>query len=179
VGLAFWAGSLVLLLPTIIFSVQQIWDSPGRTPLSLPGSRGAGVYAPYRFSRQYRAIVPLIQNNVAPAQAIYSGTMRHDIFLTNDTLIYFLAERNAATYYWCLDAGVTSSAPVQRQMLAELGRGGVAAAVLWTAPMTGEKNAGGRSSGVHLLDDWLSRDFISQPLRAVHYDIRLRAGLWR
>ncbi len=178
-GITLWSASLLLLLPTIGFSLVGIWRSAGRTPLPLPGARGAGVYPPYRYSRQYQRLVPLIQYHVAPAQTIFSGTMRHDIYLTNDVLIYFLAERDAATYYWCLDAGVTSSAPVQQEMLTEMARGGVAAAVIWTAPKAGEKNEGGLSSGVHLLDDWLDREFQPMPIRGVLYDLRIRKGLWR
>jgi hypothetical protein len=178
-GLAIWLASLLALTPSVLFSAREIWESPGRTPLELPGARGAGVYAPYRYSRQSRVLAPLIQQHVAPAQSIYSGTTRHDIYLTNDILLYFLSERNAATYYWCLDAGVTSSARVQQQMLAEMSRGGVAMAVNWTEPKVGEKNAGGRSSGVHLLDDWLSRDFVPVRLPGIMYDVRIRQGLWR
>lgn len=178
-GLAIWVASLLVLAPSFLYSAKQIWASPGRTPLELPGPRGAGVYAPYRYSRQYRVLVPLIQHHVAPAQSIYSGTTRHDVYLTNDILLYFLAERNAATYYWCLDAGVTSSAPVQQQMLAEMARGGVAMVVKWTAPKEGEQNAGGRSSGVRLLDDWLAREFVPMRVPGVMYDVRIRQGLWR
>jgi hypothetical protein len=166
-------------VPSFLFSAQIIWNSSGRTPLELPGPRGAGIYPPFRYSRQYRVLVPLIQEHVAPAQAIFSGTRQHDVYLTNDILLYFLSERNAATYYWCLDAGVTSTAPVQQQMVGELERGGVAAAVAWTAAMGSESNAGGRSSGVRLLDDWLAREFTPLDVRRVTYTVRLRNGLWR
>jgi hypothetical protein len=178
-GLAVWIASLLVLVPSVLYSAQKIWESPGRTPLELPGPRGAGVYAPYRYSRQYRALVPLIQYHVAPGHSIFSGTTRHDIYLTNDTLLYFLAERNAATYYWCLDAGVTSTAPVQQQMLAEMSRGAVAMAVNWTDPKEGESNEGGRSSGVRLLDDWVAREFVPMRLPGIMYDVRVRQGLWR
>jgi hypothetical protein len=178
VGATVWLASILLLVPTIAYSIRNIWQSPGRHPLDLPGQRGAGVYAPFRYSRQYRILVPLIQEHVAPAQRLYSGTVQHDVFLTNDSLLYFLSERNAATYYWCLDASVTTSAPVQEEMVAELERGGVAAAVLWTAPRPVEENAGGRSSGVHRLDDWLEREFILVRVPGVMYDLRLRHGFW-
>jgi hypothetical protein len=178
-GLAVWIVSLLLLVPGVLFSAQQIWASPGRTPLELPGPRGAGVYAPYRYSRQYRALAPLIQYHVAPGQSIYSGTTRHDIYLTNDILLYFLAERNAATYYWCLDAGLTSSEAVQQEMLAEMSHGAVAMAVNWTDPKAGENNASGRSSCVRLLDEWLSREFVSVRLPGIMYDVRVRQELWR
>ena len=74
---------------------------------------------------------------------------------------------------------MTSTAPVQQQMVAELERGGVTAAVAWTAAMGSESNEGGRSSGVRLLDGWLAREFTPLDVRRVTYTVRLRNGLWR
>lgn len=178
VGLLTWAASVLLLTPTILYSWSMVWATPGRTPLELPGPRGAGVYPSFRAGRQYRALVPLIHQYVAPAQTIFSGTSRHDIFLTNDILLYFLADRDAPTYYWCLEAGVTTSAPVQKEMLAEMSRGAVAAAVVWTAPKVAEKNAGAQSSRVFLVDDWLKREFSPLWLPGLFYDLRIRNLLW-
>jgi len=101
------------------------------------------------------------------------------VYEINDILIYFLSERDAPTYYWCLDAGVTSSEPVQQEMVSELSRNGVTAAVLWTASAQFEANGGGTSSGVHLLDDWLRREFAPRRLPGLFYELRLRRGLFR
>jgi hypothetical protein len=176
-GLLIWSASVLLLVPTVLMSWPAIRWSAGRGPLELPGPRGAGVYAPYRFSRNYRALVPMVHHHVAPAQAIFSGTRRHDVFLTNDTLIYFLAERRPATFYWCLDANLTTSVPVQEEMVSELARGGVAAAVIWTAPAPTEQNRGSQSSGVLLLDEWLKREFEPIRLTGLQYDLWVRKGL--
>jgi hypothetical protein len=178
-GAFLWTASLLMLLPTIVFSWRTVWLSPGKRVLDLPGARGAGVHAPYRYCRQYAELVPIIQAHVAPAQSLYSGSYRHDVYEINDILIYFLSERDAPTYYWCLDAGVTSSEPVQQEMVSELSRNGVTAAVLWTASAQFEANGGGTSSGVHLLDDWLRREFAPRRLPGLFYELRLRRGLFR
>jgi hypothetical protein len=94
-------------------------------------------------------------------------------------MLYFLAERDAGTYYWCLDAGVTTSAPVQREMIRELEASGVRTAVLWLAARNAEGNEGARSSGVHLLDDSLKAHFRPAPYqpataKAHLYELLLR-----
>ena len=52
-----WATSLLLFVPSVLSSLQGIWESSGRHPLDLPGPRGAGVYASvglqYNFTPQW------------------------------------------------------------------------------------------------------------------------------
>jgi hypothetical protein len=161
-GLWVWIVSMLLLAPTALFHWRDQWNRVDWTSGELPGPRGAGVYASARFSHQYRALFPQLRRHVAPGQAIFSGTLRHDRFLTNDNLLYFLAERPAATYFWCLDAGVTTSPPVQEQMVRELTRQRLGAAVLWLMPGAGKPSADAQRPGARRLDEWLRRQFTPQ-----------------
>src|SRR5262249_7369181 len=130
----------------------------------LPGARGAGIYPDIPFGSQYRRIVFAIQQLVPPEGRFFSRTPPHDVFLTNDVMLYFLSERDAGTYYWCLDAGVTTSEPVQREMVRELEANHVPAVVLYQIARNNEGNEGARSSGVKLLDDYLATHYRLLPM---------------
>jgi hypothetical protein len=131
--------------------------------MELPGARGAGIYPDLPVGMQYARILRALNEVVPPGGRIFSGTPRHDVFLTNDIMLYFLAERDAATFYSCLDAGVTTTAVVQREMIRDLESADARAAIRWRIAQNDEGNEGARSSGVTLLDDYLKRRYRSVP----------------
>lgn len=161
-AIAFVAG-LLLLIWQPLAHLSRVPPAELLPMMALPGPRGAGVYPNLPFGMQYQRIVRALHEVVPPEGRIFSGTPRHDLFLTNDIMLYFLAERDAGTYYWCLDAGVTTSEPVQREMVAELQASQTRAAVLWLIAQNPEANLGAQSSGVTLLDDFLKERFRSVP----------------
>jgi hypothetical protein len=126
---------------------------------ALPGPRGAGIFPPPREVRDYDRILSYLSQEVRPEARVYFGTSRHDIFLKDDNLAYFLSGRESGTYYWCLDAAVTSTEPVQSEMVRELEANHVDVALIRTASVNHEPNTSSRSSGVHLLDDYLHGHF--------------------
>jgi hypothetical protein len=132
---------------------------PAARHTSLPGRRGAGVYAGPPEVGDYRRIMAYLDRNVSPRARLFCGARRHDLFLKSDNLAYFLSERESGTYYWCLDAGVTSTWPVQVEMVHELEASRVEVLLTRLAAPHPEANAGSRSSGVHLLDDYLRRHY--------------------
>lgn len=132
---------------------------PGRHCAALPGARGAGVSPPSRRARGYQQIVAYLDRAVPPGARLFCGTPRHDLFLRDDNLAYFLSGRDPGTYYWCLDAGVTTTLPVQAEMARELEANRVEVVLIRAAVINRERNAASRSSGVHLLDDYLRRHF--------------------
>src|SRR5262249_16110804 len=136
--------------------------------IELPGPRGTGIYTDPSnpFALQYARIIRAIHEVVPPGGRIFSGTPRHDVFMTNDIMLYFLTERDPPTYYWCLDGGVTTTEPGQREMIREREANRPGAAVRWTIAQNAEANAGARSTGVTLLDDYLSRHYRSAPYQA-------------
>jgi hypothetical protein len=168
--------SLILgLLPLIgspLARLARVPPSEALPHMELPGPRGAGIYPDLPVGMQYGRIVRALQAFVPPDGRIFSGTPRHDVFLTNDIMLYFLAERDAATYYWCLDAGVTTTAPVQEEMIREIAAAETRAVLLSLIAQNPEENEGARSSGVSRLDDFLKQRFRSVPYQPPSAPVR-------
>src|SRR5262249_24733630 len=151
------AAGMTVALPAFAALRPAPLDDWSKTPSptsrrveELPGPRGAGIYGPFRFSRQYRDIIHYLNSAVLPGERIFSGTWRHDVFMINDIMLYFIAERDPGTYYWCVDAGVTTTPEVQRQMIAELGANHVNWIVLWTAARPDTNSPMYRSPGARM-----------------------------
>ncbi len=132
---------------------------PARRRVSLPGPRGAGIYPPSRRAWEYRRIVPYLRDQIPAGARLFCAAPRHDCFMKSDNLAYFLADRESGTYYWCLDAGVTSTRAVQQEMVQELEAARVPVVLIHSEGFNHEPNAGGRCTGSHLLDDYLRRQF--------------------
>ncbi len=95
-----------------------------------------------------------------PHDTIYVGAGRHDKIFVNNVELYFLSARRSATKWHDLHPGVQTTAGVQREMIAEMSADPPALVVLssqWDDMQ--EPNASRYSSGVHLLDDYLRRDY--------------------
>jgi hypothetical protein len=156
-----WVAILALLVTAIAASISAGARAQavchGAVP--LPAARGAGVLVSRRQARDYARILTYLKQNSAPDSPLFCGAPRHDVFLKNDNLLYFLSGHPGGTYYWCLDAGVTSTRAVQAEMVRELETARVDFVALDMRPANCEPNAGGRSSGVRLLDDYLRRHF--------------------
>lgn len=154
------AAFLVLVVAISLAPVQQFLR--GRAQLgsrhaSLPAPRGTGVYPSPRRARNYARILAYLRREVPPGARLFCGTTRHDLFLRNDNLAYFLSGRESGTYYWCMDAGVTSTRSVQAEMVRSLDAARDEVVLIRTDCANCEANAGSHSSGVHLLDDYLHR----------------------
>jgi hypothetical protein len=120
------AASTLAMVPV---PLHHNWVMQGVERVDVPFGRGLGMRAERSLVEKYTAIVATL-NQGTPTSPVYIGTSRHDVFVLNDSMLYFLAERNPATYYWCLDSAVTTSASVQLEMVAELRTGGVERIVL-------------------------------------------------
>jgi hypothetical protein len=125
----------------------------------LPGTRGAGIFARRRYARHYAQLVDYFQTRVPPGEKIYVGAPRHDRFTINDPLVYFLGERDPGTYYWCLDAGVTTRREIQREMRRQLTVNGVNTVVVWTDAAPDRTNTRCGTSGAGSLDRMLATEF--------------------
>jgi hypothetical protein len=100
------------------------------------------------------------QAHTAPGERIFVGTTRHDRATGSDIIYYFLADRPSATRYHELVAGVSTTLPVQREIVADLERHQVRHIVLTSAFDTvQEPNLSRLSSGVTLLDDYVQSHF--------------------
>lgn len=105
----------------------------------------------------------------APTSApLFAGLLRHDNVFANDVSIYFLAGRPIATRYHELHPGVTTTQPVQEEMVAELAAQQPPWLVFITWGNPNEPNASRFSSGVTVLDDYIR----------AHYRHALTTGMY-
>jgi hypothetical protein len=115
-----------------------------------------GVRVPPRRAAELEQLVARL-----PSGPLYVATRRADLVTSGFPLLYVLARRENPTRYDIPAPGVVTSAPVQREIVADLERTRTPAVVRWTDPITAapEENAAGRSSGVRVLDDYLARAY--------------------
>ena len=96
----------------------------------------------------------------APTDRIHVGTGRHDKIFVNDVAFYFLVQRLPATRWHHYDPGVQTTESVQRAIIADLEDRGVKVIVVdqrWD--QVAEPNKSAESSGVTLLDEYISDNF--------------------
>jgi hypothetical protein len=99
-------------------------------------------------------------SNTRPDERIFVGLTRHDKTFANDNLIYFAAGRMPATRWHHFDPGLQTRADVQSEMIAELESFNVRYVILEsTWDDTAEPNDSAKSSGVHLLDQYIGMNF--------------------
>jgi hypothetical protein len=107
------------------------------------------------------AAVAYVRVHVPRGESIYVTGARADLVTSGNPLFYVLAERDNPTRYDIAAPGVLTTAPVQREIVRDLERARPPVVVRWAAAITAtrEPNRAGRSSGVRLLDDYLSRRY--------------------
>jgi hypothetical protein len=142
----------------LVEGADRLWllARAGGTPLDLPVADGVRV--PEREARDLEATVGAIQERVPPGDPIYVVPQRSDLVTAGNPLLYVLADRPNPTRYDIQAPGVVTSAPVQREIVADLERTRPRIVVRDTSPATAaeEPSAAGRSTGVTLLDDYLA-----------------------
>jgi hypothetical protein len=147
--------ALVYVVPPVRTHAEYVTRfSPLVCHAALPRAGCVDLYADEEWALSY------VRAHTAPDERIFVGTTTHDRALGSNILFYFLAERESATRYHELVAGVSTTLPVQREIVADLERHGVRYVVL-TAAFEGtvEPNASMLSGGVTLLDDYLRAHF--------------------
>jgi hypothetical protein len=102
--------------------------------------------------------VTYIKNNTLANEYIYVGVKNHDQFRFNDPVIYFLAERNCATKYHELDAGVTTTIKTQSEMINELKNKDTPLVVLAVRDRY-EPNLSKIDTNVNLLDNYIGNNY--------------------
>lgn len=103
-------------------------------------------------------VVKFLQEKTAPNEYIFVGDAQHDRIFWNAPLIYFLADRQCPTKYDELHPGSATTAPVQEQIVSDLKAHHVNWVVLQIDDHH-EPNESSMTSGVHILDNYLHRNF--------------------
>jgi hypothetical protein len=146
---------------TVLEGADRVWllARAGGTPLALPVADGVRV--PERTARELEAAVRTIQQRVPPGAPIYVAPARSDLVTAGNPLLYVLADRPNPSRYDIQAPGVVTTAPVQRELVADLERARPRVVVRDTSPVTAapEPNAAGRSTGVTLLDEYIARAY--------------------
>jgi hypothetical protein len=131
--------------------------------------RGVAIHLPVADGVRDRAarVPPLeravhfVDTRVPRGRPIYVATLRSDLVTSGNPLFYIFAERPNPTRYDIQAPGIITSAPVQREIVRDLERTRTGIVVRFAAPITAvhEPDRAGRSTGVHVLDDYLAASY--------------------
>jgi hypothetical protein len=151
----------LLLVPFVLYFVGPYFElsdnvrnyAPGGCYSTLPRA-GCVATVPGQDD-----VVQILEHQSPEGGPLFAGQLRHDNVFANDVSIYFLAGRPIATRYHELHPGVTTTEPVQAEMVAELQAQAPEWLVFITWGNPNEPNASRFSSGVTLLDDYIREHY--------------------
>jgi hypothetical protein len=157
----------LLLAHGVLNRVSALARPPQLAEVHVAGAGGAE--APPAEARALEQVVALIHARVPPDRPIYVAPARADLVRFTNSMIYVLADRDNATDR---DFGLLSQAGEQRHIVSQLERSRPRVIVRWTDPLATrrEANLRGRPSGIHILDDWVARNY-RLDRRLYHYDV--------
>ena len=136
--------------------LSALLGPPHLERVGLPGT--SGVTDTPANVQALRQVIPYVQARVPPGQPIFVAPRRSDLVDLEDLLFYVLVNRDSV-----LDVGATLEAlpAQQRRTVAALRRSQPRIVVRWISALSDhpEPNLRGRSTGSHILDDYLARAY--------------------
>jgi hypothetical protein len=140
---------------------------------AVPGGVGDGVRTEKADAAALRRLVPFVRSRVAPGDPVFVANPRHDLVHAGDPLLNVILDRPNPTRYDVMQPGIVTTAKVQGEMVRELAA--TSLVVVWHDPRATmrEDNPAGRSSGVHVLDEYL-RSAFQRVARFGVYEVRTR-----
>jgi hypothetical protein len=140
---------------------------------AVPGGVGDGVQTESGDAHALRALVPFVRARVPAGGPVFVANPRFDLVHAGDPLLNVILDRPNPTRYDVMQPGIVTTAKVQREMVRELAS--TRLVVVWhdARATLREDNPAGRSSGVHVLDDYLRTAFRPAARFGV-YEVRLR-----
>jgi hypothetical protein len=152
--------SICLVVVAPLFSTIEL-IAASFSPVLLPGFSHHLERAKHIYVRPDQArAVEYIQKHVPKEERIFVGTSRHDRVLVGNVMFYFLADRHSGTKYHELFPGLTTTVPIQREIVSDLTRNKVNYIVLFSGrDRILEPNASRIATGVKLLDDFISTKY--------------------
>jgi hypothetical protein len=103
--------------------------------------------------------VEYLQSRTQTHEPVYVGNQRHDMVFVSDVSFYFLAGRPSVTRYSELHPGVTTTRPVQLEIIRELETQQAPFLVLVDIWLSQEPNDSALSSGVTDLDEYIRANY--------------------
>jgi hypothetical protein len=126
---------------------------------AVPGPAGNGVQTTPQDAHTLLQLEQTVDRLTKPGEPIFVANPRHDLVHAGDPLLYVILDRPNATRYDVMQPGVITTAPVQREIIRSLRHTRVI--VRWLDPRADQRepDGAGRSSGVHLLDQFIATRF--------------------
>ena len=158
------AGAVLLLLPAYGAknALYNAFFMNGQSERSL--SKASFIHwsaNSIRLARDYEDLLKYVRSSTAEGEPILSGVVDMSRLFVNDAMLYFLADRPSAARWVEMEPGLTNTAKGQMELIDAIRSKRVNIIVLHSWLST-EPNATSRSNGVHLLDDFLSENFVEQ-----------------
>jgi hypothetical protein len=153
------AALLVALALIAVYGVErragQLLHPPAGA--AVPGPDADGVQTSPGDARALAALQSKLAQLTRPGEPIFVTDPRTDRVTAGDPLLYVITGHPNATRYDVMQPGVVTTAPVQREIVGTLARSRTRVVVRWLDPRAEQSEANGssRSSGVHILDDYL------------------------
>lgn len=111
------------------------------------------------YNQNLNQAINYIQNNTKTDEKIYVGLESHDIVFVNEAAFYYLADRMPGTRYHELHPGITTDKMGQEQIMFDLEKNQVNYLVLFDNISIEEENQSVISSGEHILDLYIAKNF--------------------
>jgi hypothetical protein len=167
-GRTAWTVALALALGLIAvhgldLKRIQLLDPPPQEEIHVDVADG--VKAPTAEARALTELSRYVRERVPPGEPVFVANPRFDLVKVGNPLVYVLVGRPNPTRYDVMQPGVVTTAPVQREIVADLERSRPQLVIRWLNPVADqpEDNGAGRSSGVNLLGDYIERSY--EPVR--------------
>lgn len=128
---------------------------------AVPGGVGDGARMPQREARALARLIPRVRALAADGAPVLVAPPRYDRVRVGDPLLNVLLRRPNPSRYDVVQPGVVTTAKVQREIARDLRRTHTPVVVRWLGADARrvEDNGSGRSSGVHVLDRAIARDY--------------------
>jgi hypothetical protein len=173
-------GATLILAPLHVMQhrMREVMAGPLNGGGDLPRATTMGLIRSPQGKKawnEYAELVQHVRDTTGQGEPIFSGVADTSRLFINDAMFYFLVERPAATRWVEMEPGLTNTEQGQLELIAELESSRVRTVVLLTRT-SNEPNATSRSNGIHLVDEYIRRTFVSSR-RFGAYEVLVRQAV--
>jgi hypothetical protein len=122
----------------------------------LPFERTHGIVSD---GDDYDWLVDTVKDLSSETGSIFVAGERHDRVFINAMMVYFLSRRPSAVYFEQFDPGLTTTGQAQAKIISDLEQNRVETVFVWRNKLPNEPNLSSTSSGVKLLDSYLTDSY--------------------
>ncbi len=142
---------------------------------AVPGPAADGVQTGVADARALTQLDQTVARLTKPGEPIFVANPRFDLVQAGDPLLYIILGHPNPTRYDVMQPGLVTTAPVQREIIASLQQSHTRVIVRWLSPLAtlNEHDGASRSSGVHILDRYIAKNF-GRRARYGDYEVLVR-----